>query len=146
MEETFLHAFLCCWVLFYMFSARTFAFSPPEYSFCTKKDFSHGGTVCVCSEQHCDSFSEGIPLSFEQYAVYTSSKAGDRFSLRNGTFSNKTRDEKALPISDDGVKLTLNSNAGFQKILGFGGAFTGIIVLDTGSNPLGDENFVFRNN
>lgn len=97
------------------------AISPPQYSKCISKDFGHGGTVCVCSEQFCDSFAWGEPLSAQEYGVYTSSKAGDRFSLKTGRF-NKTFGVKS---SQTVVKLAVNKSVTFQKILGFGGAFTG---------------------
>ena len=101
------------------------AFSPPKYSKCISKDFGQGGTVCLCSENECDSFSEGIPLGTEEYAVYTSSKAGERFSLKTAKF------DKSLTVksSVEDVRLMVNSSVGFQKILGFGGAFTGKVVL-----------------
>jgi len=98
------------------------AVSPPKYFKCISKDFGHGGTVCVCSEQFCDSFTWGErPLSAQEYAVYTSSKAGDRFSLKTGRF-NKTLGVKS---SQKTIKLAVNKTVTFQKILGFGGAFTG---------------------
>ena len=97
------------------------AIFPPQYSKCISKDFGHGGTVCVCSEQFCDSFTWGEPLSTQEYGVYTSSKAGDRFSLKTGRF-NKTFGVKS---SQTVVKLAVNKSVTFQKILGFGGAFTG---------------------
>ena len=97
------------------------ALSPPRYSKCISKDFGHGGTVCVCSEQFCDSFSAGEPLSAQEYAVYTSSQAGDRFDLTTGRF-NKTL---GVNSSQTVVKLAVNKSVTFQKILGFGGAFTG---------------------
>lgn len=97
------------------------AISPPRYSKCNSKDFGHGGTVCVCSDQFCDSFTSGEPLPAQEYAVYTSSKAGDRFILTTGTFS-KTLGVKS---TDTVIKLAVNESVTFQSILGFGGAFTG---------------------
>ena len=97
------------------------AFSPPEYSACISKDFGHGGTVCVCSEDHCDAFSEGTPLKTGEYAVYTSTKDGDRFKLRKTTFNNSLNSNSP----QIGTKLVINASVSFQKILGFGGAFTG---------------------
>lgn len=102
--------------------AFTSAFSPPKYSTCISKDFGHGGTVCVCSEKDCDSFSEGSPLSTKEYAVYTSRKAGDRFRLTTARLNNSLN----LKSKQTGVQLIVNSSVTFQKILGFGGAFTGM--------------------
>ena len=97
------------------------AITPPVYSRCKSKDFGHEGTVCVCTEQFCDSFSSGEPLSAQEYAVYTSTKAGDRFKLKTASF-NKTLGVKS---DETTVKLAVNNSVKFQKILGFGGAFTG---------------------
>ena len=97
------------------------AISPPRYAKCISKDFGHGGTVCVCSDQFCDSFTSGEPLSAQEYAVYTTSKAGDRFNLTTGTFS-KTLGVKS---TETVIKLAVNKSVTFQSILGFGGAFTG---------------------
>lgn len=97
------------------------AISPPKYSKCISKDFGHEGTVCICTEQFCDSFTWGEPLSAQEYAVYTSSKAGDRFKLKTASF-NKTLGVKS---DETTIKLAVNNSVKFQKILGFGGAFTG---------------------
>ena len=104
-----------------LFCAYASAFSPPKYSDCISKDFGHGGTVCVCSENHCDAFSEGTPLSLGEYAVYTSTKAGDRFTLKTARY-NKSLNLNSTQI---GTQLIVNASSTFQKILGFGGAFTG---------------------
>ena len=118
-------------VLFFVFSFFFFIttavrFSPPEYSACNSKDFGYGGTVCVCSDElECDSFSEGSPLSELEYAVYTSSKAGDRFSLRTGKMRQAT-DRGKLHFSGAEVKFAVNLGEVFQTILGIGGAFTGL--------------------
>ena len=72
-------------ILFSFFFAAIAQFSPPKYSVCHSKYFGYDGIVCVCSDEvHCDSFSECTPLSKGEYAVYTSSKSGDRFSLKTG--------------------------------------------------------------
>lgn len=101
------------------------AFSPANYTTCNAKDFGHG-FVCVCSEQHCDHFDDAgtsSPLRDGQYAVYTSSKAGARFKLTLGVFNDH------LVEAEDGVTtLTLNESVVYQSVLGFGGAFTGILI------------------
>ena len=104
----------------------TEALVPPKYSTCVGKDFGHGSVVCVCSEQYCDSFSEGKELPSEEYAVYTSSKTGDRFKLTTGTFD-KTKRRRPSGFFENGMKLSVNRSTSFQTILGFGGAFTGIV-------------------
>ena len=109
------------------FFATAVQFSPPKYSACHSKDFGYGGTVCVCSEElECDSFTEGTtPLSEHEYAVYTSSKAGDRFSLRTGKATQAPNGGNSH-FAEAEVKLTVNQSKVFQTILGIGGAFTGL--------------------
>ena len=118
-----------CFVLlaFSSFFATAVQFSPPKYSPCHSKDFGYGGTVCVCTDElECDSFSEGsTPLSEHEYAVYTSSKAGNRFSLRTGKARQASNGGK-LHFSEAEVKFTVNQSEVFQTILGIGGAFTGL--------------------
>ena len=112
-------------LLFFTFFSTAVQFSPPKYSTCHSKYFGYDGTVCVCSDElECDSFSEGTPLSELEYAVYTSSKAGDRFSLRTGKIK-KASDASNLTAKEAGVTLTVNRGKVFQTILGIGGAFTG---------------------
>ena len=114
-------------VAFFSFFTTTVQFSPPKYSTCHSKDFGYGGTVCVCSDElECDSFSEGTtPLSEHEYAVYTSSKAGDRFSLRIGRARQALQKEK-VHFAEAEVKFTVSQSEVFQTILGIGGAFTGL--------------------
>jgi len=114
-------------VTFFSFFTIAVQFLPPKYSTCHSKDFGYDGTVCVCSDElECDSFSEGTtPLSEHEYAVYTSSKAGDRFSLRIGKARQALKREK-LHFAEAEVKFTVNQSEGFQTILGIGGAFTGL--------------------
>lgn len=117
---------------FFFFFASAVNFSPPTYSACHSKHFGYDGTVCVCSDElECDSFSEGSgsmsqgsPLSHGEYAVYTSSKAGDRFSLRTGKIQSDS--EGSPPHTEEAeLTFTVNQSEIFQTILGFGGAFTG---------------------
>lgn len=110
--------------LFSIFFAKTAQFSPPKYSTCFSKDFGYDGTVCVCSDElQCDSFSDGTPLSKDEYAVYTSSRAGDRFRLRTG-MQNTVLNEGKSSFSEEEVTFAVNQSEVFQSILGFGGAFT----------------------
>ena len=82
----------------------------------------------MCSDELvCDSFSEGSPLSEQEYAVYTSSKAGDRFSLRTGKIRQQPSDGERLHFAENEVKFVVNQDEVFQTILGIGGAFTGFV-------------------
>lgn len=113
-------------LLFPILLVNAVPFSPPKYSACHSKDFGFDGTVCVCSDEiGCDEFGKGSPLSDGEYAVYTSSKAGDRFNLKTGKIKNFL-DGARYPDAE--VSFTVNQTSRFQTILGFGGAFTGELL------------------
>lgn len=120
--------------LFPVLSVNAVPFSPPKYSACHSKDFGFDGTVCVCSDElGCDKFGKGSPLSDGEYAVYTSSKAGDRFNLKTGKIT-KFLDAARYPDAE--INFTVNQTGRFQTILGFGGAFTGKFILKASKNSL----------
>lgn len=117
---------LALYVLFAVTITRAGSFSPPKYSDCSKKDFGHGSFVCVCNEDSCDHFDEkgSSPLKPGQFAVYTSSKDGQRFDLKFGMFNKTWRSH-----SENVMNLTVDDKVTYQSILGFGGAFTGRYLL-----------------
>lgn len=82
----------------------------------------------MCSDElGCDSFTEGTsPLSELEYAVYTSSKAGDRFILKTGKVRQASENRELRFTDAVQVKFTVNQSEVFQTILGIGGAFTGL--------------------
>lgn len=131
---TFLSRSLVLVFLFPALVVNAVPFSPPKYSACHSKDFGFDGTVCVCSDEvGCDEFIKGSPLSDGEYAVYTSSKAGDRFNLKTGKIK-KFLDGARYP--DVEVSFAVNQTSRFQTILGFGGAFTdaaGLNILNISS-------------
>ena len=44
---------------------------------CDKRDFGDG-IVCVCNATYCDTIEPNFRLSASQYAVYSTTKSGDR--------------------------------------------------------------------
>jgi glucosylceramidase len=88
--------------------------------------------VCVCNISYCDNFpalqipKSGLALVFE------TNKRGDRFK------ENSLKFEKNFNNSTNSVKtqnITIDSNQKFQKILGFGGAFTDSTGINIKSLP-----------
>lgn len=71
--------------------------------------------VCVCNATYCDSTPVTDTPDKGTYLWYMSSKFGDRMFLTKGTV-------KSSRV--DGTIITLNRNIRYQRILGFGGAFT----------------------
>lgn len=79
------------------------------------RDYNLGGTVCVCNADHCDTIPKPEKPEPSQYLFYTSNKAGLRFQLEKKTFE-KTK------LSDN--QIVINRTEKYQKVLGWGGAFT----------------------
>ncbi|CAH1798081.1 unnamed protein product [Owenia fusiformis] len=84
---------------------------------CVPRNYGKGSYVCVCNSTYCDTVEPNIKVQKGSYSIYVSSKAGDRFKRNSNTF------KSSLNSSDD-VVFTVFKNHTFQRILGFGGAFT----------------------
>jgi glucosylceramidase len=85
--------------------------------------------VCVCNISYCDNFpalqipKSGLALVFE------TNKRGDRFKESSLKF------EKNSTNSVKTQNITIDSSQKFQKILGFGGAFTDSTGINIKSLP-----------
>ncbi|XP_033106279.1 lysosomal acid glucosylceramidase-like [Anneissia japonica] len=84
---------------------------------CKKKDFSESSFVCECTANYCDDIDQDFDALPGQYIAYTSTK--DELRLNRTT-------SKLVPDTDESgdLRLTINRTARYQKVLGFGGAFT----------------------
>ncbi|CAB3379701.1 Hypothetical predicted protein [Cloeon dipterum] len=101
---------------------------------CVPRDFDKGGTVCVCNSTYCDTIDPAERVTAGKYLVYSSSIDGLRLEKSEGNFSDST-----LP---SGVKYTIDRNRTYQKIFGFGTAFTdaaGINLLKLNSTDSQDK-------
>ncbi|XP_071844390.1 lysosomal acid glucosylceramidase-like [Apostichopus japonicus] len=107
------HVFMCtvfCAIFTFVNSAR---------NECKPREFPGSSSfTCVCSATYCDTVDSYEPLSSGTFAVYTSSQHGDRLAKRTYKISKKSN------ASDTTVRYTVNSTAQYQKMTGFGGAFT----------------------
>lgn len=70
--------------------------------------------VCVCTEQTCDHLPTFSKTEKGVVSIFTTSKDGDRFEAKTAHFSG----------NENGAHLNVDLRGRFQKILGFGGAFT----------------------
>nr|XP_045606117.1 lysosomal acid glucosylceramidase-like [Procambarus clarkii] len=98
---------------------------------CKGRDYGHGSTVCVCDSSFCDTIP---PIQLPQVGealIVTSNKAGLRWSVSTGKFSQHGNE---ISPSED-VKIEISSNVQYQKIIGFGGAFTDASGLNILSLP-----------
>ncbi|KAJ8947595.1 hypothetical protein NQ318_010107, partial [Aromia moschata] len=73
------------------------------------------GTVCVCNSSHCDTVPKIEDLEPRKYQVYTTSKHGLGFNSQVKYFSKKS--------SSSSIVIKIGEKK-YQKIVGFGGAFT----------------------
>lgn len=74
-----------------------------------------GGFVCVCNSTYCDTTPEIGYVKQKTFKIFTTSDQHPGFAQKNGFIT------KGNAISS--TKLTINGNK-YQKIFGFGGAFT----------------------
>lgn len=77
-----------------------------------------GDGVCVCNITYCDTLDVLQPNCGE-FTLVTSSKSGKRFKITNRTSVNVS--QVAVPLNR---WLKIDANQTYQKIIGFGGAFT----------------------
>lgn len=83
---------------------------------CLARDYSNGGTVCVCNADHCDTIAPVEIGNKGSYLIYISNKAGLRFNNVSGRFVEK--------ITTSLNRIVIGQNETYQEIFGFGGAFT----------------------
>lgn len=101
-----------------------------EYKPCKLREYSDG-YVCVCDETYCDTTDVKRPTKFGDYVIVTSSQTGKRFDVNKGRFKSKQqpsvfrvkREMNSAKWRPYSLKLTLDHDKQFQKIVGFGGAY-----------------------
>lgn len=123
---------------------------------CQRREYSSDSFVCVCDSTYCDTVGALVYPSNDDVLIYTSSRDGMRLTKSTETFqkplslndSSKMRQFNLICLSNLEISfknnisfnvfnflvtsLTIDTNKRFQKIKGFGGAFTdatGINIL-----------------
>ncbi|XP_055381406.1 lysosomal acid glucosylceramidase [Condylostylus longicornis] len=147
-------------LLLYYASLEVFATTEP----CALRTTKYG-SVCVCNVTYCDYLEENdiLPIESDDFAIVSSSKAGLRFSYLKGNFHQESIVVEDAPkhieledsskilkqqnsdafIFDDAV-IKINRNVSYQKIVGFGGSFTGAVSHNLDQLPEEIQNHVFR--
>ncbi|KAI1706332.1 glycosyl hydrolase family 30 TIM-barrel domain-containing protein [Ditylenchus destructor] len=102
-------------------------------SACNERKYE-SGIVCVCNSSYCDEYTPVGRLPKGKVAIFTSSESGKRFSkshaffTREGVCVTKSFRKQLLygggPEDEDLISVEIDTTKQFQKILGFGGAFT----------------------
>ncbi|XP_042223421.1 lysosomal acid glucosylceramidase-like isoform X2 [Homarus americanus] len=85
---------------------------------CKSRNYGHGSIVCVCDTSHCDTFPPVQLPDAGEALIVTSSKAGLRWQLSTGIFLEHGN------VIQPSLEVEVDSSVEYQKIIGFGGAFT----------------------
>ncbi|KAL1395171.1 hypothetical protein pipiens_011440 [Culex pipiens pipiens] len=100
------------------------------------------GSVCVCNATYCDTLEFEEPKVAGEFVLVSSGRDGARFREARGRFVNASRVE-FLPVvmrtngrrvvrATREVTVTVNRGRKFQRVVGFGGAFTGAVAYNLG--------------
>lgn len=132
-------------ILYYNKNLTSFFFPFAVGQACVGKKFNFDSVVCVCNATYCDTLT-GVraPLA-GNYVHYTSTKDGSRFVRTVGSFSSKTASQGMSNCISyryvqrlnayqkyAGVQYRVDTRNKYQRIIGFGAAFTdsaGINIL-----------------
>lgn len=102
---------------------------------CLPRRYKSSSVVCVCNSTYCDEFSEiEVDIPDGLFVVYTSSRDGMRFHKTKGKFARKHKEKRECVFTKNRKILlyfsffleiiVINRTKRYQKIYGFGGAFT----------------------
>lgn len=107
------------------------------YSIPCNKRVYKTGIVCVCNVTYCDTLEFKHPEKFGEVLVVTSSRKGLRFKQTETMFS--------INSSYVGTNtFIINRQKMFQKIEGFGNAFTGAVSYHLDMMPQELQNFLYQ--
>nr|XP_034325067.1 lysosomal acid glucosylceramidase [Crassostrea gigas] len=99
---------------------------------CSKLSFGPGNIVCRCNASYCDTVEPIEPLTSGNFALYTSNSNGSRLVKSVGSLSKSTA----------GVVVRIDTNASYQSLFGFGGAFTDAAAINIANLSSGAANYV----
>ena len=100
---------------------------------CVERKVDGADSVCVCNQTYCDDFPPLTRPAHGSALVYESGKSGNRFkeSVLKLETKPKTMDSTLTQT------ITINKSQTYQKIFGFGGAFTDVTGYVLNSLPKG---------
>ncbi|KAF7286897.1 hypothetical protein GWI33_003164 [Rhynchophorus ferrugineus] len=96
------------------------------------------GQVCVCNSTYCDTVPPVKNLSSGQYQIYTTSKNSLGFASSTAAFTSLLNGTASLDITVDNLSDT------YQKIIGFGGAFTDSTGINIAALPATAQQFLLE--
>uniref|UniRef100_A0A8W7PP31 Glucosylceramidase n=1 Tax=Anopheles coluzzii TaxID=1518534 RepID=A0A8W7PP31_ANOCL len=93
------------------------------------------GAVCVCNATYCDTLEYREPTELGSFLLVSSSSGGLRFAQTEGNFSRTAKQQRPIRAEAD-ITITLDPLRRYQRVEGFGGAFTGTVSHNLGRlNP-----------
>ncbi|KAK8404905.1 hypothetical protein O3P69_001480 [Scylla paramamosain] len=123
---------------------------------CQGRDYGHGSIVCVCDTSHCDTLPHITPPILPSAFIISTNKAGRRWEVTSDNFIDLFSDSTFSDVLSDGeleeeeeeeeevVVVKVEHGEGYQKIIGFGGAFTDAAGLNILSLPPELQDTVLR--
>lgn len=105
----------------------TFCFALQTEKPCKLRKLAHG-FVCVCSETYCDTLNlSNITINADEFLLISSSESGLRFDIKQEKISSAP-EENENSNSSENLNVEINQDEKYQKIIGFGGSFTGTVA------------------
>lgn len=107
---------------------------------CSSRKYTSDSFVCVCNETFCDFLQPHEPIKKQnaEAVIYRSSRSGDRFK------KSAIQLKKVSNTISAAEKVTFNFSETYQKIDGFGGAFTDAAGINIASLPTGAQENLIR--
>ncbi|KAK5649056.1 hypothetical protein RI129_003948 [Pyrocoelia pectoralis] len=93
---------------------------------CVPRSYGYSSVVCVCNALHCDEIPPFKKPKNGHYITYTTTESGQRLQIQEYQF-----EESATNHTN--IIVTINSSERYQKIIGWGGAFTDATGINVNS-------------
>nr|XP_037268266.1 lysosomal acid glucosylceramidase-like [Rhipicephalus microplus] len=113
-------------------TAAFVAFISAAAAECQPRDYGQGSFVCVCNVTYCDYIGDIEPLNSRSAVAFESTKTGLRFA-KTAILLGRAPDEDNQ--NNSSLLLVVDSSKEYQKVLGFGGAFTDATGINVKSLP-----------
>jgi glucosylceramidase len=106
------------------------------------RDYGNGAIVCVCNMTYCDDLPNINKQDKAVVLMYETNKNGLRFKENKLKFGEK---KNSLESNATLVQtISINRDKKFQRIIGFGGAFTDAAGINIASLPLNMQQNVMK--
>lgn len=106
---------------------------------CQPRDYGRGSVVCVCNATYCDFVGDVAPGPTGTTLVVESNKAGLRFANTTLRFDETTRSQ-----DNDTLLLVIDPSKTYQKVFGFGGAFTDAVGINLKKLPANMQDDILK--